>query len=41
MYRYSPITATLIGFFPLEDPIINLNYLLDEVYYTISIFYKY
>ena len=40
IYRYR-LTITLIGPFPLENPVINLNCLFNKVYYTISIFYKY
>ena len=40
MHRYR-LTVTLIGFFPLEDPVINLNYLLNKVCYAIGVFYKY
>ena len=35
------LTITLISSFPLEDPVINFNYLLNKVRYTVGVFYKY
>ena len=40
IHRHSYIT-TLIGSFPLENSVVNLNCLLNKTYYIFSVFHKY
>ena len=41
MHRYNFITIYLTSFFPLENPVIYLDYLINKALYIFYILYKY
>ena len=41
MHKYNFITTYLASFFPLENPVIYLDYLINKGLYIFCVLYKY